>query len=497
MNINFHRRGFANNSSSTHSIIQMTDSDLPTVDDTGDTDFGWQDFILKDRNSKILYLITMLKSQLADWSNPEYVNEGIKSFLIKHVASELMGDVYDLSELSVALDENDIDHQSTFNFPLDYSNTYFTKDDVDGYPKVDMEFFFEFVDYIIDNDNIVIFGGNDNGDGCVGDEYTNEIDNDFLELIEFLSYSQYVLSKRDGDNWVLYNKNSGSEFSFSFNGDIDKVSTFPTLVDLKITDYCEHNCYHCYMGSSKEGLHSNEVISYIEGLKDVGVGTVAIGGGNPLLHPNIKDIVEYASSRMVTCITCNTVKTEKEFDTLKDVMRFADSVAVTCNSGWEVANTIAPFKAIKNIYHTKSKIYLQGILEMFSENGFKDYLEAAKAVGIINITLLGYKPVGRASNREKDDVTYDWIEIAKKYNIHLGIDADIAKRYKSLIDKHGIDKKYITEEGNRSMFVDAVTQKAYKDSYSSEKTNGISLQRTGYIFSLKDILISAYKGFKE
>jgi len=496
MVINFHRRGFANNSSSTHSIIQMSDKELSEVSDTGDTDFGWQEFKLKDRESKAFYLVTMLKTQLYEWSDPEYVKDGLVTWLLKEVMSKYVSDAYNLSSYQMDLQESTVDHQSVFNFPMVHEDTFFTKENNLETKSVDMDFFHDFVDYIIDDDNIVIFGGNDNADSCEADSYTNNSSDWFKTLIRFMEYGLSITCVKDEDNWILYDKDKGTELSVSFKGKVNKVSSVPGLIDLKITDYCEHNCYHCYQGSNKKGSQADRsnVIGIIDRLKRNGTGTVAIGGGNPLLYPDIVDVVEYASSRMTTCLTCNTVTTEKEFDILNKVMPYVDSIAVTCNDYYSVVNTVMPFKALKAIHNHRTSIYMQGILEMFSsEDQLDKYLTAAEAVSISNITLLGYKPVGRAEGREKKDLTYDWIAVCKKHDINIGIDADISKRYSSLIAKHNIDKIYLTEEGNRSMFIDAVKMEAFKDSYSSD--NSFHIDSNGW--GSNDTILLAYKSFKQ
>ncbi len=72
---------------------------------------------------------------------------------------------------------------------------------------------------------------------------------------------------------------------------------FPESIDLKITDYCNGGCVQCHEMSSVSGSHANldKILHFIDKLSP-GV-EVALGGGNPLSHPYIKEIVGYAKEK--------------------------------------------------------------------------------------------------------------------------------------------------------------------------------------------------------
>ena len=77
------------------------------------------------------------------------------------------------------------------------------------------------------------------------------------------------------------------------------VAEFPDSIDLKITDYCDKNCPMCHEKSNILGLHGdfNE-----EFLKTLRKGTeLAIGGGNPLAHPNLEAFLKDMKNRGVVC----------------------------------------------------------------------------------------------------------------------------------------------------------------------------------------------------
>ncbi|MFW5829776.1 MAG: radical SAM protein [Planctomycetota bacterium] len=63
----------------------------------------------------------------------------------------------------------------------------------------------------------------------------------------------------------------------------------PTLVDFQITSRCDMGCPHCYASAVKSGTHVPwpELELVVRQAHDCGVCQIAIGGGEPLLHPDI------------------------------------------------------------------------------------------------------------------------------------------------------------------------------------------------------------------
>lgn len=68
----------------------------------------------------------------------------------------------------------------------------------------------------------------------------------------------------------------------------------PTLVDLQVTNRCTMGCPQCYASSGPEGqdMPFEDAAALLRQLADAGVCQLAIGGGEPLLHPDIVSILE-------------------------------------------------------------------------------------------------------------------------------------------------------------------------------------------------------------
>ncbi len=71
----------------------------------------------------------------------------------------------------------------------------------------------------------------------------------------------------------------------------------PELLDVAITNYCEHGCDFCYRQSNPDGKHMSiqDVRNVIDQAVDAGVFQIALGGGNPNQHPQFIEILRLIS----------------------------------------------------------------------------------------------------------------------------------------------------------------------------------------------------------
>jgi len=68
---------------------------------------------------------------------------------------------------------------------------------------------------------------------------------------------------------------------------------------LYITEKCQLNCKHCYLGwrlKRKGEMSFDQIISHLKIWKEIGVKRVCFIGGEPTLHPNLKEAIEYANN---------------------------------------------------------------------------------------------------------------------------------------------------------------------------------------------------------
>lgn len=88
-------------------------------------------------------------------------------------------------------------------------------------------------------------------------------------------------------------------------------------MDIKITNKCDRNCKMCHENSTVDGKHA-DILSYsfLDQLHPY--CELAIGGGNPLEHPDLEIFLQKCKYRKhIPNMTINQVHFEKEFDRIK------------------------------------------------------------------------------------------------------------------------------------------------------------------------------------
>jgi len=106
-------------------------------------------------------------------------------------------------------------------------------------------------------------------------------------------------------------------------------SPVPETIDVRVTNACKTGCAYCYMNSTPGGEHMD--MSVLEALfngLDQPPYQIAIGGGEPALHPRFTDILKYIRER--ECIpsytTAGTVVSQEIFDATN---KYCGGVALT------------------------------------------------------------------------------------------------------------------------------------------------------------------------
>lgn len=86
------------------------------------------------------------------------------------------------------------------------------------------------------------------------------------------------------------------------NYDIFKIEN----IELEITNNCTHKCPYCYIGDLNqeeiEYCDFDTVCKVIRKIDDYGAKTIALLGGDPVLHPQILDIMKYIKENTLSLI---------------------------------------------------------------------------------------------------------------------------------------------------------------------------------------------------
>jgi len=437
------RLGLATNSSSTHSIIFLPkDKNMRSTDSEGSR-YGWDYFHLADKASKLDYLATSLMTQL-------------QTELGEDIARSVVND-WCKSDLDFD-DTYYVDHQSTLTFPRNW----------DG-KGLDRKFFDAFKEFIV-HDDIVIAGGNDNDDER---PYAIEAGGRDLDSLPVESYSAPWVARQDHDYWTIFNRDSGAKIRLAlaspFNA-MPRRSTAPELIDIKITDYCPFNCEFCYQDSTLKGAHADYgwLQSLAFHLGDQKVFEVALGGGEPTLHPKFVEILAmFRYSGVVPNFTTKNLGWLKDEVTRDKILKYTGAFAYSAQTAEDVRAFVAALP--KNLKFEK-RVTIQHVVGVVDADEFKAVLEAC-ADAHFPITLLGYKMVGRGP-AFSPKTSSAWLNIVKEVcerrSLRVGIDTALADDHWDDLKNAGISEWLLTRiEGQFSCYIDAVAKTINTSSYTT------------------------------
>lgn len=510
------RQGFANNSSSSHSIIWVKDIDSVSSDDYNcDYGFGWDAFTAADEYSKEKYLFSSLIANFnerliaskqfygkrsignindAGLQFPFVIKNGkkfqlhfgwyrdsenrfnavVKPYLYQFKDSFSNFDSF-LNQCETDADSFSVDHQSLLCFPID-SKTGF----------IHIDFAKEFIKFIV-KENFVILGGNDNG----GDDHHYSSYNDGHKLLSFISNitdngnNMVVVRDDANEDYVLQLKSRGTVFRVSFSNDEEtKKSSIPTLVDISITSYCDKGCKFCYQSSSINGKHADKyrVFEILSSLKNAGTLEIVIGGGEPTSHPDFVEILKYAEDLGLTVsFTTRNYKLDEHKD-IVTILGCTNSIAFSCNTVDDV-EAVSQYRRRLDARHiwNHPNMTIQNILGLDDLFGLETFLnKCSDSWHTTNISLLGYKDFGFGKNHEPKNID-GWIDVAKKftniendddeddkYNLSFGIDSIVVKKYKDDLISSGVDyRTLVAEEGKFSCYIDAVKNTIASSSFTN------------------------------
>jgi hypothetical protein len=277
--------------------------------------------------------------------------------------------------------------------------------------------------------------------------------------------------------WSLYSRDSGHRMRLSFGRDASPRvfpfrSTWPELVDVKLTERCARGCVYCSQDSRSDGAHASfEVVQrLLQSLVEAKVFEVVFGGGEPTLHPDFFRILAAAQQvGLKVAFTTRSLKwipkSEMAVEVRWDDVHWAFSVDTPAEveAAWEAATQ-----------RGRGHFGLSAIhVVLGTPAGEPENLRAiAKACEKrrLALVLLGYKSSGRARGRLPSSSTH-WLDvIGSQRHRRVAIDAVLAAESELLLRRRGVpDWLYEVDDGRHSMHVDAVRGRCGPSSYCDER----------------------------
>lgn len=181
------------------------------------------------------------------------------------------------------------------------------------------------------------------------------------------------------------------------------VLSAPSLVDFQITDRCHLGCPHCYAESDSSGQHAAiaDVELALDQIAEVGAFQVAIGGGEPLLHPQLERILRrcHALGLVPNLTTSGLHLGERNLGLIKD---YCGAVGLSLEGvGADFDRTRAcGFARFREVLDRLLRADVPVVLQVTLSAEVFERLDSIVAFcleqpGLYGVIFLAFKPVGR------------------------------------------------------------------------------------------------------
>ena len=236
----------------------------------------------------------------------------------------------------------------------------------------------------------------------------------------------------------------------------------PESMDIKITNKCDMGCAFCHENSTPDGLHGDIMnLKFIETL--LPYTELAIGGGNPLTHPDLILFLEKCKAlKLVPSMTINQYHFMKpEYQELIDKL-----VNEKLIYGLGVSLTVASDEFINKI-----KKYPNAVIHII--NGVQSLNQVKKLYDHnLKVLILGYKMFRRgieyfseAVDIIKNDYYNELAEMTKHFDV-VSFDNLALKQLevKRLLTEEEWNEFFMGDDGSHTMYIDCINKQYARSS---------------------------------
>ena len=236
----------------------------------------------------------------------------------------------------------------------------------------------------------------------------------------------------------------------------------PESMDIKITNKCDMGCAFCHENSTADGLHGDIMsLKFIETL--LPYTELALGGGNPLTHPDLVPFLEKCKSlKLIPSMTINQVHFMKpEYSELIDKL-----VSEKLIYGLGISLTRATDEFI-----AKVKKYPNAVIHII--NGVQPLAEVRKLYDQnLKVLILGYKMFRRgieyfseAVDSAKTEYYAELADMTKRFDVvsfdNLALNQLEVKR---LLTDDEWNEFFMGNDGSHTMYIDCINKQYAKSS---------------------------------
>lgn len=277
-----------------------------------------------------------------------------------------------------------------------------------------------------------------------------------------------VLGRYKNGNYIVTILNDGTKVRYN---DLDFFEPEkPESMDLKITNQCNMNCAMCHENSTHDGKHGDIMnLAFIDTL--LPYTEIAIGGGNPLAHPDLVLFLEKLKERkLIPNMTVNQFHFMDNLDFIQELVdkKLIYGLGVSLVSvNNQFVDTISKFP--NAVIHVINGMVRPAELTLLANKNLK-------------ILILGYKEFrrGKALYEHQNDeierlksefydalpsiVDHEWFDVVSFDNLAIK-----QLNPKRLMNDEEWEQFYMGDDGSFTMYVDAVNQEFAKSSTSTER----------------------------
>ena len=236
----------------------------------------------------------------------------------------------------------------------------------------------------------------------------------------------------------------------------------PESMDIKITNKCDMGCQFCHENSTPDGLHGDIMnLKFIETL--LPYTELAIGGGNPLTHPDLIPFLEKCKAlKLIPSMTINQYHFMKpDYEELIDKL-----VNEKLIYGLGVSLTNASDEFINKI-----KKYPNAVVHII--NGVQSLNQVKKLYDHnLKVLILGYKMFRRGINYYseavdiiKNDYYNELAEMTKHFDV-VSFDNLALKQLevKRLLTEDEWNEFFMGDDGSHTMYIDCISKQYARSS---------------------------------
>ena len=260
-------------------------------------------------------------------------------------------------------------------------------------------------------------------------------------------------------NTIVEIKNDGTKIRY-IPDNVPAKPEYPESIDLKITNKCEKNppCPWCHEQSESNGNFAdlnhpllNSLMPFIE---------LAIGGGDPMTHPDLESFLEKMKKKRVFCnITVHWTSFLENYETLK---RWTNEKKI---HGLGVSiNSTVPSEVIEKLMEFPLAV-VHTIIGISGKSVYEQLMDKN-----LNILLLGYKTFGRGIKfRTTNSISIAQNAVWLKNNLsdftnhfrvvsfdNLAIEQTDLRNH---MTDDMFDQIYMGNDGSFTMYIDLVEEK--------------------------------------